>query len=272
MTYCVGLFLNEGLVLAADSRTNAGVDYVTTFSKLHVFTPAPDRIFILLSAGNLGTTQEVLNRIRRDLDQASEQGLPEGAPGSSAYPAAVGGNLLRPRYLFEAAEYVGRISLAVQREHGPALNQAGVSAETTFILGGQIAGQPHGLMLIYPQGNYFAASPETPYLQIGENKYGKPAVDRIAKPGLSLADGARLCFVSLDATSRSNATVGPPFEVAIYPKDTLALSHHLKLDADSEELKAMSRAWNQGIRRAFEGLPRFAWEVPTKTAPSGPGG
>ena len=97
MTYCVGLVLNEGLVLAADSRTNAGVDYVTTFSKLHVFTPAPDRIFILLSAGNLGTTQEVLNRIRRDLDQASEQGLPEGAPGSSAYPAAVGGNLLRPR-------------------------------------------------------------------------------------------------------------------------------------------------------------------------------
>jgi putative proteasome-type protease len=272
MTYCVGLVLNEGLVLAADSRTNAGVDYVTTFSKLHVFTPAADRIFILLSAGNLGTTQEVLNRIRRDLDQASEQGMPGGAPGSQAYPASAGGNLLKPRYLFEAAEYVGRISLAVQREHGPALNQAGVSAGTTFILGGQIAGQPHGLMLIYPQGNYFAASPETPYLQIGENKYGKPAVDRIAKPELSLADGARLCFVSLDATSRSNATVGPPFEVAIYPKDTLALSHHLKLDADSEELKAMSRAWNQGICRAFEGLPRFAWEGPAKTAPSGPCG
>jgi len=249
MTYCLGLVLNDGLVMAADSRTNAGVDYVTTFSKLHVFTPAPDRIFILLSAGNLATTQEVLNRIRRDLDQSSPQG-----------------NLLSPRYLFEAAEYVGRISLAVQREHGPALNQSGVSAETTFILGGQIAGQPHGLMLIYPQGNYFAASPETPYLQIGENKYGKPAVDRIARPQLGLADGARLCLVSLDATSRSNATVGPPFEVAIYPKDSLALSQHIKLDADSEELKAMSRAWNQGICRAFEGLPRFAWETP---APDG---
>ncbi len=254
MTYCVGLVLNEGLVLAADSRTNAGVDYVTTFSKLHVFTPAPDRIFVLLSAGNLGTTQEVLNRIRRDLDQPSDQG-----------------NLLKPKYLFEAAEYVGRISLAVQREHGPALHQAGMSAETTFILGGQIAGQPHGLMLIYPQGNYFAAGPETPYLQIGENKYGKPAVDRIARPELSLTDGARLCLVSLDATSRSNATVGPPFEVAIYPKDTLALSYHLKLDADSEELKAMSRAWNQGICQAFEGLPRFDWEVPAETAPQDPG-
>jgi putative proteasome-type protease len=253
MTYCIGLVLNDGLVLAADSRTNAGVDYVTTFSKLHVFAPAPDRIFILLSAGNLGTTQEVLNRIRRDLDQAPERD-----------------SLLTPKYLFEAAEYVGRINLAVQREHGPALNQAGVSAETTFILGGQIAGQPHGLMLIYPQGNYFAASPETPYLQIGENKYGKPAVDRIAKPALSLSNGARLCLVSLDATSRSNATVGPPFEVAIYPRDTLALSHHLKLDADSDELKAMSRAWNQGICRAFEGLPRFAWEPPgTDVLPCG---
>ncbi len=201
MTYCLGLVLDQGLVVASDSRTNAGVDYVTTFSKLHVFTPAPDRIFMLLSAGNLATTQEVLNRIRRDLKQ----------PGEDA-------NLLSARYLFEAAEYVGKVSLGVQRDHGPALQQSGVSAETTLILGGQIAGEAHGLFLIYPQGNYFAASPETPYLQIGENKYGKPALDRIATPKLSLDDGARLCVVSLDATSRSNVTVGPPFEVAVYPR------------------------------------------------------
>ena len=129
------------------------------------------------------------------------RGLQNTAAGTARAPQAPADSLLKPNYLFEAAEYVGRISLAVQREHGPALNQAGVSAETTFILGGQIAGQPHGLMLIYPQGNYFAASPETPYLQIGENKYGKPAVDRIARPELSLVDGARLCLVSLDATS-----------------------------------------------------------------------
>jgi len=273
MTYCVGLVLNDGLVLAADSRTNAGMDYVTTFSKLHVFKPAPDRIFVLLSAGNLGTTQEVLNRIRRDLDRAAGKGLQNTTTGTPGAPAAPADSLLKPNYLFEAAEYVGRISLAVQREHGPALNQAGVSAETTFILGGQIAGQPHGLMLIYPQGNYFAASPETPYLQIGENKYGKPAVDRIARPELSLVDGARLCLVSLDATSRSNATVGPPFEVAIYPRDTLAIGHQLKLDADSDELKAMSKAWNRGICRAFEGLPRFVWEASsdaTGPAPSKP--
>jgi putative proteasome-type protease len=245
MTYCLGLVLDQGLVVASDSRTNAGVDYVTTFSKLHVFTPAPDRLFMLLSAGNLATTQEVLNRIRRDLKQ----------PGEDA-------NLLSARYLFEAAEYVGKVSLGVQRDHGPALQQSGVSAETTLILGGQIAGEAHGLFLIYPQGNYFAASPETPYLQIGENKYGKPALDRIATPKLSLDDGARLCVVSLDATSRSNVTVGPPFEVAVYPKDSLMLSHRLKLEADSPLLKQMSQSWNLGIRNAFDNLPRFDWELP----------
>jgi putative proteasome-type protease len=130
------------------------------------------------------------------------------------------------------------------------------------LLGGQIAGESHGLYLIYPQGNYFAASAETPYRQIGENKYGKPALDRIVSPQLSLEDGARLCIVSLDATSRSNVTVGPPFEVAIYPKDSLALSHRLKLDAESPLLKETSSSWNQGIRNAFDNLPRFDWELP----------
>ena len=244
MTYCLGLVLEQGLVLASDSRTNAGVDYVTTFSKLHVFTPAPDRIFVLLSAGNLATTQEVLNRIRRDLDN----------PGDWTH-------LLNARYLFEAAAYVGKVSLQVQRDHGPALQQSGMSAETTLLLGGQIAGEPHGLYLIYPQGNYFAASPETPYLQIGENKYGKPALDRIVSSHMSLADGARLVLVSLDATARSNVTVGPPFQLGIYPKDSLALSHFEKFDAESPFLQELQRKWNDGIRAAFLSLPRFGWEA-----------
>jgi putative proteasome-type protease len=259
MTYCLGLVLDEGLVMAADSRTNAGIDYVTTFSKLHVFQPAPDRLFVLLSAGNLATTQEVMNRIRRDLDHAQAQ----VAAGGVAPPS-----LRTAGYLFEAADYVGRLSLEVQRQHAPALSASGVSAETTLILGGQIAGQPHGLYLIYPQGNYFAASPETCYLQIGENKYGKPALDRIATPGLSLEDAARLCVVSLDATSRSNVTVGPPYEVAIYPRDSLALSHRLKLTADHPALRALSSSWNQGIRGVFDQLPRFAWEAMGDSPPT----
>jgi len=245
MTYCLGLAVDSGLVLASDSRTNAGVDYVTSFSKLHVLTPAADRLFVLLSAGNLATTQEVMNRIRRDLDQP---------------PAGL--SLLSARYLFEAADYVGRISLGVQRDHGPALSESGVSAQTTLILGGQIAGQPPGLYMVYPQGNYFAASAETPYLQIGENKYGKPALDRIARTDMTLEDAARLSLVSLDATSRSNVTVGPPFEIAIYPRDSLSLSHRLKLEQDSPLLASMSQSWNAGLRRAFDNLPRFDWESP----------
>ncbi len=244
MTYCVGLNLDDGLVFASDSRTNAGVDYVTTYSKMHVFTPSPDRLFVVLSAGNLATTQEVINHIQRDLD----------------YPAG-GPNLANVRYLFEAAEYVGGVSLAVQKEHGQALAQSGVSGETTLLIGGQIAGQRHGLMLVYPQGNYITSSPETPYLQIGESKYGKPALDRIVHPGLSLNQGARLALVSLDATTRSNITVGPPFELATYEKDSLVLGCRCRFDADDKYLIAVREAWNNGIQEAFRSLPKFSWET-----------
>ncbi len=262
MTYCVGLLLDQGLVMASDSRTNAGVDYISSYSKLHVFQPAPDRLFVLLAAGSLATTQEVLNRIQRDLDQAAN-------PNPSPYQQSPRVTLLNVNYLFEAATYIGQVSLAVQNEHGSALRQAGASPEASFILGGQIAGQAHGLFLIYSQGNAIEASPETPYLQIGESKYGKPALDRIAYPGLSLDDGARLCLVSLAGTARSNLTVAPPFEVAICPRDKIALSYRLKLDDDSPELQGISRSWNESLTRAFYGLPRFTWEpvdTPTNAA------
>jgi len=253
MTYCVGLLLDEGMVMAADSRTNAGVDYISTYSKLHVLQPAPDRLFVLMAAGSLATTREVLDRIGRDLDQAIN-------PRPSPFQQAPQVTLLNVNYLFEAATYIGQVSQAVQNEHGPALRQAGVSAEASFILGGQIAGQPHGLFLIYPQGNAIAATPETPYLQIGDSKYGKPALDRIVHPGLSLADGARICLVSLVGTARSNLSVGPPFEVAICPRDQLAPSHLLKLPAGSPDLAALSRSWDESLSQAFFALPRFSWE------------
>ena len=237
--------------MASDSRTNAGVDYISSFSKLHVFQPAPDRLFVLLAAGSLATTQDVLNRIGRDLDRAA-------SPRPQAEPDVT---LLTVNYLFEAAAYVGQVNQAVQNEYGPALRQAGVSAEASFILGGQIAGQPHGLFLIYPQGNFIAATPETPYLQIGESKFGKPDLDRFANPNLLLEDGARLCLVSLEGTARSNLTVAPPFELAIYPRDALALSQRLRLEEDSPELLALSRSWEGGIAQAFQALPRFPWEA-----------
>jgi putative proteasome-type protease len=256
MTYCVGLCLEQGLVMASDSRTNAGVDYISSFSKLHIFQPAPDRLFVMLAAGSLATTQDILNRIRRDLDQAAsarEQGNPAGE------------NLSTVNYMFEAAAYIGQLNLAVQHEHGPALRQAGVSPEASLIMGGQIAGQPHELFLIYSQGNCIAATPETPYLQIGESKFGKPVLDRFAQPDMSLEDGARLCLVSLDGTARSNLTVAPPFEVALYPKDALALSHRLKFKADTPELLELSHRWEESLARGFQALPHFVWEPPASS-------
>lgn len=245
MTYCLGLCLYDGVVFASDSRTNAGVDYVTTYSKMHVFQPAQDRIFVILSAGNLATTQEVMNHIQRDID----------------YPVANSVNLANARYMFEAAEYVGRISVQVQQEHSAALASSGVSGETTLLIGGQIAGQPHSLMLIYPQGNYITASPETPYLQIGESKYGKPALDRIASPDLTLHEGARLCLVSLDATARSNITVGPPFEIGVFEKDQTSLQNRCKFQENDPYLIEIRESWNNGIRNVFTELPEMPWST-----------
>lgn len=242
MTYCLALALEDGLVFASDSRTNAGVDYVTTYSKTHIFRPGPDRLFVILSAGNLATTQEVINHIQRDLD------FPEGKT-----------NLANVRYLFEAAEYVGKVSQQVQAEHAGALSNSGVSGETTLIIGGQIAGQEPGLMLIYPQGNYIAASRETPYLQIGESKYGKPSLDRIVTPSLPLDQGAQLCLVSIESTARSNITVGPPFEVTTYLKDELAIGSHCLFGEHDAYLQTIRETWNEGIRNAFFNLPPMQW-------------
>jgi putative proteasome-type protease len=244
MTYCLGICVQDGLMFASDSRTNAGVDYVTSYSKMHVFEPAPDRAFVILSAGNLATTQEIVNIIQRDID----------------YPGG-GENLLTARYLFEAADYVGRVSQMVQQQHGAALQQAGVSGEVSLILGGQIQGQPHGLMLIYPQGNHIEASRSTPYLQIGETKYGKPVLDRVLRYDLPLNDAARLALVSLSSTTMSNITVGPPYEVSIYHVDQFKIGSRCKFEEGGDYLKILQDAWTQGLIQIFNELPRFDWEM-----------
>jgi putative proteasome-type protease len=257
MTYCLGFLLEAGLVLSSDSRTNAGVDYISTYSKMHVFQPADDRLFVLMAAGNLGTTQGVLNRIRRDIDHHGS--LPETGEdlrsGHGPEP-----NLLTARYLFEAANYVGKLSVAVQKEYTTHLRQADAAGQASFILGGQIAGQPHGLYLIYPQGNAIMATEETPFLQIGESKYGKPPLDYVGHTGLSLEDAARLCLVSQVITRRSNLTVGPPFEVAMVPRDELRVSHRLKLEKSATEIERTMEVWSRTMQDALQRLPRFAWE------------
>ncbi len=244
MTYCLAISVNKGLVFASDSRTNAGVDYVTTYSKMHSFVWPDERFCILLTAGNLATSQAVINNIKADLN------------GSGAKM-----NLCKGNYLHEVAHYVGRLSQSEQRKHAEALKKSGNGgAEASFIFGGQIAGQSPEIYLIYPQGNCISASPETPYLQIGENKYGKPILDRIITPTTSLEDAARCALVSLESTVRSNISVGPPLELAIHHTDTLSEPVRLKLTLNSPLYKSLQKRWNEGLHRAFNRLPRFDWE------------
>jgi putative proteasome-type protease len=248
VTYCIGYWLENGLVFASDSRTNAGVDYISSYSKMVVFQPAPDRLFVLLAAGNLATTQAVVNHIQRDLDREI---------GSHA---STGEDLRSCHYLFEAATYIGAVSVAAQEKHRVALQQAGTSAEASFILGGQIGSEPHGLFMVYPQGNAVMATPQTPYLQIGESKYGKPPLDNVGSTNLSLEDAARLCLISEVLTHRSNLTVGPPFELAIVPRNQHTVAHRVSFEAEAPELAAMIDTWSSAQREALHRLPSFTWE------------
>ncbi|MEY4352438.1 MAG: 20S proteasome subunit A/B [Cyanobacteriota bacterium] len=248
MTYCIGYWLEKGLVLASDSRTNAGVDYISTYSKMYSFQPAPDRLFVILAAGSLATTQAVISWIRRDLDRPAD------------LEAGGGKDLRHCDYLFEAAAYVGRVSVAVQKENEEQLRQAGSSGSATFLLAGQIGSEPHGLYLIYPQGNAIQATPETPYLQIGESKYGKPPLDNIGHANLSLEDAARLCLISEVLTQRSNLSVGPPFELVVIEAGEMTISRQIKVEADDPSLDEMIDTWVEAQREALYRLPRLPWE------------
>lgn len=243
MTYCLAISLNKGLVFASDSRTNAGVDYVSTHSKMHTFAWPGERVCVLLTAGNLATSQAVVNIIKNDLEEPNAEF-----------------DLRSGKHLHEVAHYIGQISQKEQSQHAGAMEKSSSSAEASFIIGGQVAGQAPEIYLIYPQGNYISASPETPYLQIGENKYGKPILDRIITPSTSLEDAARCALVSLDSTIRSNISVGPPVELTIYTCDTLEEPVHMKLTLNSPMYKSLQKHWNEGLRRAFKRLPRFEWE------------
>jgi len=246
VTYCLAIQLKDHLVFASDSRTSAGVDNVTVYSKMHPFPLGDDRLFVILSAGNLATTQAVMSRIQRDLDN----------PHADE-------SLRTADYLFDAAHYVGRISREVQAEHSDAFAKTQSAAEASFILGGQVRGRQPNIYLIYPQGNCIAASPKAPFLQIGETKYGKPILDRVITADTSLGDAVRCALMSISSTMRSNISVGPPVEIAVYPRDGFAIEHHMILDYDSHLLLDMEESWSQGLRTALSELPRFDWEADT---------
>ncbi len=243
MTYCVGIQLNTGLVFASDSRTNAGVDNIRTHSKMHPFVKEGTAMLVLMSSGNLATSQSVLRQLQKDIKN------PEAEQ-----------SLFRAADMSEACSYVEEISRHVQRQHTDDDQQNSFNAEATFILGGQIGKERPLLALIYPQGNYLLATSDMPFFQIGELKYGKTILDRIIEPSLSLENAARCALVSLDSTSRSNVGVGPPFEVLIYRNESLRIDHRFKFDLESEYYRQLRQAWAENIRKAFESLPRFDWE------------
>jgi len=245
MTYCVAVKVDDGLVFAADTRTSAGVDDVRTYNKMHVFETPGERAFVILASGNLATTQAVLNHLRRDMASGAAQ------------------SLSTIRHMFDAADYVGGISVRSQRESSQ-LTQSGVDFRSTLILGGQIQGEEPALYLIYPEGNCISASPETPYLQIGESKYGKPILDRIVRPHVALEDAARCALVSMDSTMKSNLTVGPPLDLAILPRDALRITHKERFDLDTPYYASLKKSWGDLLVRSFQELPRFEWEVQTQ--------
>ena len=251
MTYCVAIQVDAGLALAADTRTSAAFDDIQSHAKMHAFEVPGERVFVLLSAGNLGTTQSVVARLARDA----------GDPAAAV-------SLHTVKHLFEAADHVGRILLDAQAQASGAAAD-GVNIEATLILAGQIGSEPPGLYLIYPQGNWIAASPETPFLQSGELKYGKPILDRIITPTTALDDAARCALVSMDATIRSNVSVGLPVDLALIRNGDLRVSHRLRLDAGTPLYTEIRDAWASKLAAAVRELPRFEWEndAPARSTP-----
>ncbi len=240
MTYCLAMRLKEGLIFLSDTRTNAGVDNVGTYRKQHLFVPGPRRVFVLESAGNLATTQEVLDRIRRDLATGGD-----------------GASLASVDYLFEAALYIGRLSRQVVAEHRD--DSASFDATATFILGGQIADEEPEILLVYPEGNYIRASDELPFLQIGEAKYGKFLLEMAATLDVDAATATKIALASMMSTARANLAVGPPYDLGVYVRGSFELEE-FRIEADSAVLVALQQTWERQLRAGFAELPSFTRE------------
>ena len=241
MTYCLAIRLEEGIVFLSDTRTSAGVDNISIYRKMHVVAPAPDRAFVIQSAGNLATTQEVLDRIDRDLQ-------------------AVDGRetLATVERLFEAALYVGRISREVVASHRDALAASGADGTATFILGGQIAGEVPEIYLVYPEGNYIRSSKTRPFLQIGETKFGKFWLELAVHARADIDLAIKIALGSMLSTTRANLSVGPPFDLAVYRNDALSFDEH-RIEADSDYLADIQQRFVSHLFDALDELPPIPW-------------
>lgn len=232
MTYCVGIKVNDGLVFCSDSRTNAGIDQVNVYKKMYTFGTSGQCQYCIMASGNLATTQGVINQIKKDIDSSAEM------------------NLFSMSSMQDATEYIGQISVKQQSKTG-----GGPAFQASFIVGGQIAGQDHQLLMIYPEGNYISATDLTSFLQIGESKYGKPILDRIINPDTNLQTSALCALVSMDSTLKSNLSVGPPIDIQFYHANSLEMGEYFHFDEDHEYLRQIHTGWNEKLVDAFLQLP-----------------
>ncbi len=241
MTYCVAMALQDGLLFASDSRTNAGVDHVSTFSKMTIFEASGERVIVLLNSGNLATTQTVVSTLRK--------ALATDAP-----------NLLNVPSLFDCATLVGAgVRQVISHHSGQQAQQGSVDFSCNFLVGGQIAGERPRLFLIYPEGNFIEATDDTPFFQIGESKYGKPIIDRVVKTKTGVAEALKCALVSFDSTMRSNLSVGLPLDIALVGTDALAVTFRHRIDTDDAYFGSLRQGWSQGLKKVFNELPAPDW-------------
>lgn len=240
MTYCVGVILDSGLVLASDSRTNAGVDQVGNFRKMAVFERPGDRVIVMLSSGNLAVTQGVVAL----LEQRAQMHQQSFWNSSS---------------LYDVACLIGETLREVQKRDGPYLMQHNIDASAGFIVGGQIGGERHRLFNIYTEGNFIEATPDTLYCQNGEIKYGKPIIDRVITYSTGLMEAAKCVLISFDSTMRSNISVGPPIDLLCYERDSLKVGLQRRLGDHDSYFDKVREQWGAGLKRLFSDLPDPQW-------------
>lgn len=247
VTYCLGITTREGLVLASDSRTNAGFDQVNVTRKMFRFVQPGERVFVLLTSGSLSISQSVVTLLGDDFDS--------------------GRGLAQANSLYDAARIVGDCVRRVSDIDRASLERDSFSFNVHLLLGGQVRGQEPNLYLIYPQGNPLAATEDSLYLQLGECKYGRPILDRGIQASTSLEVAAKYALLSLDATMRSNVTVGPPFDLLLYKKDSLEITRYRRVSAGDRDLNLIHSSWEQSLRRAVEQLPDIEFQAESNEKP-----
>jgi len=243
MTYCVGLRISEGLVLLSDTQTNGGLDNISRFAKMFPFENPGERVMALMTSGNLSITQGVIARLRYGIKAAAED---------PARPT-----IMNAESMYQVAELVGAEMLKIQLKNREAIERLGQSADAAILLAGQRRGGKHRLFLIYASGNFIKATPDTPFFQLGEHKYGKPILDRMITPATSLQDALKAACVSMDSTLKSNLSVGMPLDLAVIEKDALSFRTRRRIEKDDPRFAAISQSWAKALRKGFEGLPDF---------------